>query len=55
MPVYALDDLRPGHSLQGPAIVEAETTTVVINQSDSLIVNGLGWLDIKVAKAGSAS
>jgi N-methylhydantoinase A len=55
VPVYALDDLRPGHSLQGPAIVEAETTTVVINQSDSLIVNGLGWLDIKVAKAGSAS
>src|SRR6201996_8678775 len=54
VPVYALDDLRPGHSLQGPAIVEAETTTVVINAGDSLVVNGLGWLDIKVAKAGSA-
>src|SRR5690242_15767344 len=48
--VYALDDLRPGHSLQGPAIVEAETTTVVINAGDQLSVNALGWLDISVAK-----
>ena len=48
--VYALDDLKPGHSLQGPAIVEAETTTVVINTGDQLSVNALGWLDIRVAK-----
>ncbi len=47
--VYALDDLQPGETLQGPAIIEAETTTVVINEGDSLTVNGLGWLDIRVA------
>jgi N-methylhydantoinase A len=52
--VYALDDLKPGHSLQGPAIVEAETTTVVINAGDRLSVNALGWLDIRVAKAAGA-
>ncbi|MFN5038389.1 MAG: hypothetical protein ACK5E0_17850, partial [Bradyrhizobium sp.] len=28
VPVYALDGLKPGHSLAGPAIIEAETTTV---------------------------
>lgn len=46
--VYALDDLNPGQMLEGPAIVEAETTTVVINQRDALSVNALGWLDIRV-------
>ena len=49
--VYALDDLKPGHTIEGPAIVEAETTTVVINAGDRLSVNALGWLDIRVAKA----
>ncbi len=46
--VYALDDLKPGQTLQGPAIIEAETTTVVINEGDALAVNSLGWLDIRV-------
>ncbi len=54
VPVYALDDLRPGQALEGPAIVEAETTTVVINAGDRLTVNALGWLDISVGKARSA-
>lgn len=46
VPVYALDDLRPGHALAGPAIVEAETTTVVVDTGDKVTVNALGWLDI---------
>jgi len=46
--VYALDALRPGQTLQGPAIIEAETTTVLINDGDALSVNALGWLDIRV-------
>jgi N-methylhydantoinase A len=50
VPVYALDDLRPGHALEGPAIIEAETTTVVINAGDRLAVNGRGWLDLRVAR-----
>jgi N-methylhydantoinase A len=48
--VYALDDLRTGHAIVGPAIVEAETTTVVINAGDRLTVNALGWLDIQLSK-----
>jgi N-methylhydantoinase A len=48
VPVYAMETLKPGHSFAGPAIVEAETTTVVIGARDRLTVNGLGWLDIAV-------
>ncbi len=54
VPVYALDDLKPGQSLQGPGIIEAETTTVVINAGDRLEVNRFGWLDIRVAKVAGA-
>jgi len=46
VPVYALDDLKPGHTLAGPAIIEAETTTVLIDTGDRVTVNPLGWLDI---------
>jgi N-methylhydantoinase A len=48
--VHGLEDLRPGHRLSGPAIIEAETTTVLINAGDVLSVNALGWLDISVAR-----
>jgi N-methylhydantoinase A len=48
VPVYALDDLKPGHTLDGPAIIEAETTTVLVDSGDSVLVNALGWLDIKL-------
>ncbi len=46
VPVYALDALEPGHSFEGPAIVEAETTTVIVDTGDRVTVNALGWLDI---------
>lgn len=49
VPVYALNDLKPGHTLEGPAIFEAETTTVVVSTGDRVIVNPLGWLDIRLA------
>ena len=46
IPVYAFDTLQPGHSLNGPAIIEAETTTVLVDTGDRVSVNALGWLDI---------
>ncbi|MBN8972217.1 MAG: hydantoinase/oxoprolinase family protein [Rhizobiales bacterium] len=49
VPVYAMDGLAPGHTLVGPAIIEAETTTVVLNEGDRAGVNDLGWLDIRLA------
>lgn len=45
---YALEKLRSGHVLEGPAIIEAETTTIVINSGDRATVNALGWLDIEL-------
>jgi N-methylhydantoinase A len=44
--VYSLDALQPGHAFMGPAIVEAETTTVIVDAGDRITVNALGWLDI---------
>ena len=49
VPVYALESLAPGQSLQGAAIIEAETTTIVVNAGDRVTVNALGWLDIELA------
>ncbi|MCP4617354.1 MAG: hydantoinase/oxoprolinase family protein [Bradyrhizobium sp.] len=46
IPVYAFDKLLPGHSLEGPAIIEAETTTVLVDTGDRVSVNALGWLYI---------
>ena len=48
VPVYALGDLQPGHTLTGPAIIEAETTTVLVDTGDRVTVNDLGWLDIEL-------
>ena len=49
VPVYSLESLAPGQSLQGAAIIEAETTTIVVNAGDRVSVNALGWLDIELA------
>jgi N-methylhydantoinase A len=37
-----------GYGLNGAAIIEAETTTVLVDTGDSVTVNALGWLDIKL-------
>jgi len=47
VPVYAFDTLLPGHSLMGPLIIEAETTTAIAGEGDEITVNALGWLDIR--------
>ena len=49
VPVYSLESLTPGQSFDGAAIIEAETTTIVVNAGDRVTVNALGWLDIKLA------
>jgi N-methylhydantoinase A len=44
--VYSLDALRPGSGFAGPAVIEAETTTVIVDAGDRVTVNPFGWLDI---------
>jgi len=50
VPIYSLEHLRPGQSFQGAAIIEAETTTIVVNAGDRVTVNALGWLDIQLGQ-----
>jgi N-methylhydantoinase A len=46
--VYDLDALRPGHEVQGPAIFESATTTVLVRRGDRAMVTPHGWLDIRL-------
>jgi N-methylhydantoinase A len=52
--VYAAAQLAPGNVIHGPAIVEAETTSVIVNEGDRVTVNARRWLDIKVSTAQHA-
>jgi len=49
VPVYSLETLAPGQSFEGVGIIDAETTTIVLNRGDRVTVNALGWLDIELA------
>jgi N-methylhydantoinase A len=46
-PVYDYRQLRAGHLLTGPAIVEVPTTTVVIPGGTAASVDALGNLTIR--------
>jgi N-methylhydantoinase A len=48
VPVYDLDGLAPAQTLEGPAIVEAATTTVLLRDGDRAKVTPRGWLDVRV-------
>ena len=49
VPLYALEDLATGHEVTGPALIEAETTTVILHAGDHATLTPQGWLDIAVA------
>jgi N-methylhydantoinase A len=48
VPVYDLDALRPGQPVEGPAIFESATTTILIRAADRALVTPHGWLDIQL-------
>jgi N-methylhydantoinase A len=48
VPVYDMDTLAPGQAIEGPAIVDAATTTVLLRTGERAGVTPLGWLDITV-------
>ncbi|MFD4248898.1 hydantoinase/oxoprolinase family protein [Amycolatopsis thermoflava] len=54
-PVYDYRELRAGHELAGPAIVEVPTTTVVVPAGTTGTVDSLGNLTIRRTSARSAS
>jgi N-methylhydantoinase A len=53
IPVFAMQDLAPGAAVTGPALVEAETTTVLLGRGDRVAINDLGWLDITLRPQGT--
>jgi N-methylhydantoinase A len=53
VPVFDLETLAAGQTIEGPAIIEAATTTVLLRRTDWAIVTPLGWLDIRLSSAGS--
>jgi len=48
VPVYDLDALAPGQVIDGPAVLEAATTTALLRADDPVTVTPLGWLDVAV-------
>ena len=54
VPVLDMERLAPGQQVEGAAIIEAETTTVLLGPRDRARVNEFGWLDIAVAARGAA-
>ena len=51
IPVYAFAELSAEQRIVGPALIESDTTTILIGRSDTLTVNALGWLDIAIGGA----
>lgn len=47
--VYTGSDLRPGHTLRGPALVDGSDTTVWVPHGASAVVDGHGTLVVEVA------
>ncbi len=47
--VFDFATLAPDQALTGPAIVESETTTVLLRATDVARYDGRGWLEIEVA------
>ena len=50
-PVYDGADIRPGHRLRGPALIEERTTTVLVGPGDELWVDDDGnfFIDIDLS------
>jgi len=50
--VHPFAGLHSGDRLEGPAIIESDTTTVLLRAGDRARFDGRGWLDLEVAAAG---
>ncbi|WP_321938782.1 hydantoinase/oxoprolinase family protein [Paraburkholderia sp. J8-2] len=46
--VFAMEKLVSGQQISGPAVIEAETTTIILHRGDKAIVTENGWLDLSV-------
>ncbi len=49
VPVHRMESVAQGERVQGPALFESATTTVLLRAGDSAAVNEHGWLDIQLS------
>lgn len=47
--VYDFEDLAAGQVVEGPAVIESSTTTVLLREHDSAEATALGWLDVTIS------
>jgi N-methylhydantoinase A len=55
VPVYSGGDLRSGHALAGPLLIEEETTTILLDGDARLRVDAAGNYRVDLPERGSAS
>jgi N-methylhydantoinase A len=48
LPVWSFSELAPDQRVTGPAIVESNTTTVLLLPGDSARLDARGWLEVEV-------
>jgi N-methylhydantoinase A len=48
LPVWSFAALAPGQRVDGPAVVESDTTTVLLLPGDVARLDARGWLDVEV-------
>jgi N-methylhydantoinase A len=51
VPVFDFSALAAGQVVVGPAIIESDTTTVLLRPSDTARFDARGWLDVTIDAA----
>jgi N-methylhydantoinase A len=54
VPLYEAEALGAGQAIDGPALIVAETTTVLLQDGDRATVTEQGWLDVAIGGAAAA-
>ena len=56
-PVYEISELSPGSSVDGPAVLESDFTTVLVESGDKATIDPYGGIELQVSleSAGSAA
>ena len=49
VPVHRFASLTPNTKIQGPAIIESDTTTILLRPQDQAQLNPKGWLEITIS------
>jgi N-methylhydantoinase A len=49
VPVYAFDALAAGQVVDGPALIESATTSLLLRANDRAQTTAFGWLDVQIA------